>query len=92
MVRRSATALVAAFLLLCGAIAAGLRFNVSHSFPMGFYLTAAQFCAKLSFVGESPEKNDLVIVDPPPLPIFAMAVDRGYIGKGYTRAGCIPLI
>jgi len=92
MVRRLAIAFVAAFLLLCSAIAAGLRFNVSHSFPVGLYLTSAQLSAKLSFVGKSHEKGDLVIVDLPPLPVFAMAVDRGYIGKGYTPAGCVPLI
>jgi conjugative transfer signal peptidase TraF len=91
-VRKLAIALLAVFFLLCGAIAAGLRFNVSHSFPVGLYLTSAQLSAKLSFVGKSPEKGDLVMVDPPPLPIFAMAVDRGYISKGYTPAGCVPLI
>jgi conjugative transfer signal peptidase TraF len=69
-------------LLLCVAIAAGLRINGTASFPVGLYLAT----------GKSPEKGDLVFVDPPALPIFALAKERGYLGAGFSPAGCGALI
>jgi conjugative transfer signal peptidase TraF len=74
--------LVVALLALSGALAAGLRINGTHSFPVGLYLASRK----------PPEKGDLVFVDPPALPLFALAKDRGYLGAGYSAAGCGYLI
>jgi conjugative transfer signal peptidase TraF len=69
-------------LMLCVAIAAGLRINGTSSFPVGLYLAT----------GKSPKKGDLVFVDPPALPLFALAKERGYLGAGFSPAGCGALI
>jgi hypothetical protein len=52
--------LLIVLLSVCGAIAAGLRFNGTRSFPVGFY----------SVGQKRPQKGDLVIVDLPALPSF----------------------
>jgi len=75
--RRSAIGLVVVLLLGCGAIAAGLRYNGSHSFPVGLYLA----------VHKRPEKGNLVFVDLPALPVFEMAKARGYFNVAYSPAG-----
>jgi conjugative transfer signal peptidase TraF len=75
--RRAAAWLVVAFLLGYGAIAAGLRYNGTHSFPVGLYLASHK----------RPEKGDLVTVNPPPLPIFELAKARGYLNVAYIAAG-----
>jgi conjugative transfer signal peptidase TraF len=54
------------------AVGAGLRFNRTHSFPLGFYLA----------IHKHPEKGDLVFFRPPVAPVFNLAVIRGYIGSG----------
>jgi type IV secretory pathway protease TraF len=46
---------------------AGLRINGTHSFPVGLYWAIAK----------RSEKGDLVFVDPPALPIFELARNRG---------------
>ena len=74
MVRRAAIALVLALLLLCGALAAGLRVNGTHSEPLGLYWA----------IGKQPEKDDLVFVSPPDTPLFKMAKERGYLNVGYS--------
>ena len=74
--------LLIVLLLVCGAVAAGLRINGTHSFPVGFYFA----------IRKRPEKGDLVFVDPPALPLFALAKARGYLGAGYSAAGCGALI
>ena len=61
--RAAAIGCVPGLLMLRGAIAAGLRINGTHSFPVGLYLAT----------GKQPEKGDLVFVDPPALPLFALA-------------------
>ena len=61
---------------------AGLRINGTASLPVGLYLAT----------GKSPEKGDLVFVDPPSLPLFALAKERGYLGAGFSPAGCSALI
>ena len=38
--------------------------------------------------GKSPEKGDLVFLDPPSLLLFALAKERGYLGAGFSPAGC----
>ncbi len=76
-IRTCATGLVVVLLLGCGAIAAGLRYNGSHSFPVGLYLA----------VHKPPQKGDLVTVNPPPSPVFEMARSRGYLNVAYSPAG-----
>ena len=76
MVRRVAIALVTALILLCGAIAAGLRFNGTRSEPVGFYWA----------IRKRPEKGDLVFVNPPRTPVFAMAKERRYLDVAYSAA------
>jgi len=74
LMRRSAIGLVAVLLLGCAAIEAGLRFNGTQSFPVGFYVATHK----------RPEKGDLVTVNPPPLPIFELARSRGYFDVAYS--------
>jgi type IV secretory pathway protease TraF len=54
--RAVAIGLVVALCLGCVAIVAGLRYNGTHSFPMGLYLATHK----------RPEKGDLVFVKLPP--------------------------
>lgn len=72
--RSWAAGILLALLLVCGAVAVGLRFNGTHSFPVGFYLT----------VHKRPEKGDLVTVNLTLIPIFALAQDRGYLNVAYS--------
>ena len=69
MVRRLAIVLLATLVLLCGALAAGLRINGTHSEPVGLYWAT----------GKRPEKGDLVFVHLPETPLFEMAKERGYL-------------
>jgi conjugative transfer signal peptidase TraF len=80
--RSVAIGCVMGLLILWVGLAAGLRINGTASFPVGFYLA----------IGKSPEKGDLVFVDPPALPLFALAKARGYLGAGFSPAGCSALI
>jgi conjugative transfer signal peptidase TraF len=80
--RAFAVAVMIALLLVCTAVAAGLRINGTHSFPVGLYLAT----------GKKPERGDLVFVNPPALPLFALAKERGYLGVGYSASGCGYLI
>jgi conjugative transfer signal peptidase TraF len=75
--RRASAGLLVAFLLGCGAIAAGLRYNGTHSFPLGLYLASHK----------RPQKGDLVTIAPPRLPIFELARARGYLNVAYSPAG-----
>jgi conjugative transfer signal peptidase TraF len=70
---------VIALLVLCGAIAAGLRINGTHSFPVGFYF----------IIPKRPEKGALVVVAPPALPLFTLAKARHYLDVGYSPAGAL---
>jgi conjugative transfer signal peptidase TraF len=69
--------IVVAFALGCAAIAAGLRYNGTRSFPVGLYLATHK----------RPEKGDLVFVDPPALPIIELARSRGYLNVACSPAG-----
>jgi conjugative transfer signal peptidase TraF len=75
--RRSAIGLVVVLLLGCAAIASGLRYNGSGSFPLGFYLAS----------NKRPEKGDLVFVALPALPICELAKARGYFNVAYSPVG-----
>jgi len=75
-IRAFATGLVVVLLLGCVAIASGLRYNGSRSFPLGLYLTSHK----------RPQKGDLVFVAPPALPILELAKARGYLDVAYSPA------
>ena len=72
--RSLAIDLLIALLLLCSAIASGLRINGTHSFPVGFYFASHK----------RPKKGDLVFVNPPPLPLFTLAKEREYLNIAYS--------
>jgi conjugative transfer signal peptidase TraF len=82
-VTRAAAIWCAGTLAVLGlALSGGLRINGGHSFPVGLYLATAK----------SPEKWDLVFVDPPASPIFELARNRGYLDAGYSPVGSCALI
>jgi conjugative transfer signal peptidase TraF len=62
------------FVALHIAVAAGLRINGTHSFPVGLYFASHK----------RPGKGDLVFVTPPPMPLFTMAKERGYLNVAYS--------
>ena len=80
--RKLALAGIIMLMVLWAACWAGLRINGTHSFPVGFYLATRK----------APEKGDLVFVDPPALPIFELARNRGYLDAGYSPAGSCALL
>jgi type IV secretory pathway protease TraF len=69
---------VTGLLMLCVAIAAGMRTSGSPSFPVGLSLAT----------GKTPEKGDLVLWICRPLPLFTLAKERGYLGAGFCPDGC----
>jgi conjugative transfer signal peptidase TraF len=72
--RTVAIGVVISMLLLWGAIGAGLRINGTHSFPVGVYRVRHK----------RPEKGELVTVDPPALPVFTLAKERGYLNVAFS--------
>ena len=55
----------------------GIRFNLTESLPIGFYVNA-----------NGPiKKGSIVVVCPPPTPLFVSAQRRGYIGVGKCPGG-----
>ena len=74
MTKKLTIPLLAMLLMFCGAIAAGLRINGTHSFPIGLYWV----------IGKQPEKGDLVFVNPPATALFSMAKERGYLNIGFS--------
>jgi conjugative transfer signal peptidase TraF len=73
-IRAVAAGLLVALVLVFGGVAAGLRFNGTHSFPLGFYFASHKHAG----IG------DLVFVATPDLPVFAMAKERGYLDVAYS--------
>jgi conjugative transfer signal peptidase TraF len=61
---------------------AGIRLNTSASVPRGFYWLSS----------EAPEHGSYVAVCPPRVPIFELARDRGYFGRGRCAGGYSELI
>jgi conjugative transfer signal peptidase TraF len=74
--RAAALWLTVILLLGCAAIAAGLRYNGSRSFPVGLYLASHKRAVK----------GDLVFVAPPAIPILELAKARGYLDVAYSPA------
>jgi conjugative transfer signal peptidase TraF len=73
LMRRATIGLLAAFALGWGAIASGLRFNGTPSYPVGLYLET----------GKVAQKGDLVFVSLPSSPVIEMAKERGYLSIAY---------
>jgi conjugative transfer signal peptidase TraF len=72
--RCAAIGVVALFSLVWVAIALGLRYNGSQSFPMGLYQAT----------GPDAHKEDLVFANIPKTPLFVMAAERGYLSVAYS--------
>lgn len=79
MTRVAAIGLLVALALGCGAIAEGLRYNGTPSYPVGFYLKT----------GKHAQRGDLVLATLPVTPVLDMARDRGYLNVGYCTVGHI---
>jgi conjugative transfer signal peptidase TraF len=73
--RRAAIGLLAAFTLGCGALAVGVRYNGTPSYPLGFYLA----------YGKAAHRGDLVFVSLPSSPVIEMAKERGYLNVAYCN-------
>jgi len=61
----------------------GFKLNTSHSYPYGIY--------KVNEV-KAYGKNDLVMFCPPSNHAMKMALERGYIKKGYCSSGTLPMV
>lgn len=74
-----AAALAATALLLVAAACclAGLRINTSPSIPIGLYRMSEQPLAR----------GRQVLLCPPHTPLFALALQRGYLGAGFCPGG-----
>jgi type IV secretory pathway protease TraF len=77
--RLAAIGLMAA--LACGGIAAGLRYNGTSSYPVGFYLSS----------GKRAQRGDLVFVSLPSSLVLDMARERGYLNVAYCSVNHLPL-
>ena len=72
------TILVGTSLLACGGIAwlTGARVNTSASIPLGLYWKTSKPIDQLA-------RDDIVLLCPPPEPIFEVARKRGYLSAGF---------
>ena len=71
--RLAAIGLMATLALACGGIAAGLRYNGTSSYPVGFYLSN----------GKRAQRGDLVFVALPSSLVLDMARESGYLNVAY---------
>ena len=71
--RLATIGLMAALALGCGGIAAGLRYNGTSSYPVGFYLSS----------GKRAQRGDLVFVSLPSSLVLDLARERGYLNVAY---------
>jgi conjugative transfer signal peptidase TraF len=74
--RRPSSVLVSAFLVIVFAVAAGVRYNGTPSFPAGFYLAQHR----------EAQRGNLVFVTVPDSPVFAMAKERRYLNVAFSPA------
>ena len=77
LLRRLAAGGIALLFLGVVCYAVGARVNTTGSIPVGLYWAS----------GKPAEKGDYVMVCPPPLGVFDMAKDRGYIRAGFCPGG-----
>jgi conjugative transfer signal peptidase TraF len=73
-IKIAAITVLAVFVLGCLAVASGLRWNGTESFPVGLYLET----------GKRAHRGDLVFASVPDLPVFAMAKERGYLNVAFS--------
>ncbi len=72
------------YALMAGAWIAGLRYNTTPSWPMGFYLLEA--------LDGDPDPQSLVFACPPDTHRFREAYRRRYIGAGPCPGGYTPIL
>ena len=82
MVRCGCAMVVALMMAVYLATWSGIRFNYTHSYPIGFY----------KLTGAPLQKGALVIFCPMDTAPFNMAVARGYIGVGFCPGGASYMI
>lgn len=78
----AALAAIAAFCALPLALHAGLRINITSSFPPGLYWV----------VDKVPERGDLVLFCPPRGEVFDLAYERGYLASGTCPSGYMRML
>lgn len=77
----------AGFLLLVSAIAAaaGVRYNHSESYPLGFWMVSGEY--------QAGSKGQMVLFCPGSETVFSEAKERGYLSDSfYCDSGIAPLI
>ena len=79
-----ATAVVLPVVLFCLGQFAGLRINLTPSYPLGLW--------RIEPLGRAAAVGDVVFICPPPTAEFAMARQRGYLRPGSCAGGLSPLI
>jgi conjugative transfer signal peptidase TraF len=79
-----ASALSLLVVLFCLGEFAGLRLNLTPSYPLGLW--------RIDALGRSVAIGDVVFICPPPTPEFAIARARGYLLAGSCAGGLSPLI
>lgn len=70
--------------LFCLGQFAGLRVNLTPSFPLGLW--------RIEPLGRAAAIGDVVFICPPPTAAFAMALARSYLRPGFCAGGLSPLI
>jgi conjugative transfer signal peptidase TraF len=72
------------FVLAVAAFAYGLRVNLTPSYPLGLW--------RIEPLDRAVIVGDRVFICPPPGKIFALARERGYLGRGLCPGWLSPLI
>ena len=75
-----------AFLLALAGVAfvAGLRVNLTPSYPLGLW--------RIEPLARDPGVGDRIFICPSPDPVFEQARERGYLGRGLCSGWFSPLI
>lgn len=63
---------------------AGLRINLTPSYPLGLW--------RIERLGRDVAVGDRIFICPPPVPAFELARERGYLGRGLCPGWFSPLI
>jgi conjugative transfer signal peptidase TraF len=85
---RPITVLAASIMLLSSlagiGFLAGLRVNLSPSYPLGLW--------RIEPLARDVAAGDRIFICPPPNPVFELARERGYLGHGLCPGWFAPLI
>lgn len=89
IVRRRPITIIVAWLavlaVLIGAgFVAGLRVNLSPSYPLGLW--------RIEPIARAVAVGDRIFICPPPIAVFELARERGYLGRGLCPGWLSPLI